>query len=195
MKHDQTESWAAILGLVLLNLVLNTGCSEKVQEFPGTGPVEQFRKQAQWISVYSKHGVARDALYATELLSPFAPGHPLSEAVQLFGEPKTRVPEERSARYIIYETAHGVIKLGSETDGDGYTAFPMYFVPNDRRPAAFFCAEIVKQLDSSAPEQVVLLYDAGHKLSFLHATIEYGQIQTVVLRDPKALELAERVAR
>lgn len=195
MKHDRSISWTATLPLVLLNLFLGTGCSEKAHEIPGSGPVERFKKQAHWIYVYAKPGVTQSALFATKLLSPFAPGHRLPEAIQLFGEPKTQLPEERGARYLIYETPHGIVKLGSETDASGWTGYPMYFVPNDRRPAAFFCEEIVKQIDSSAAEQVVMLFESGHKHTFLHAPIEYGQVQKVILRDPEELRLIEAQSR
>jgi hypothetical protein len=187
LKQSSPTQRVAILGMLLLNVVLVGGCGDKAQEIPGTVSIDHFKKQAHWIYVYPKQGVANDALYTTSLLSPFTPGHPLSVAIGLYGKPKTEVSEEHGARYLIYETKNGIIKLGSETDESGYTGFPMYFVPNDRRPAAFFCAEIVEQINTSASKQVVMLVEPGYTTPFLHAEIEYGQIQKVIVHDPAAV--------
>ena len=184
MKRQQLAQCTTFIGMLLLNVFLGAGCGEKVQKLPGAGPVEHFEKRAHWIYVYPKQGVANKTLYTTSLLAPFTPGHPLDIAISLYGTPKTEVPEKHGARYLIYETKNGIIKLGSESTADDFTSYPMYFVPNDRKPAAFFCTEIVEQIDASAAKQVVMLFDVGYTTPSLLAQIEYGQIQEVVLSDP-----------
>lgn len=176
--HSRLGKCAVRLGMLLA--VMLAGCAEKSLEIPGKGPVDRFKKQAHWIYVYSKRGVEDNVLYTADRLSSFVPGLSLSVARGMYGQPKTEIPEERGARYLIYETTSGIIKLGSETTADGYTSYPMYFVPNDRKPSAFFCAEIVEQIDTAAAKQVVMLFDPGCTKPFLHAKVEYGQIQEVV---------------
>jgi hypothetical protein len=174
--------------ILTIIVLLACGCARKEEYIPGAGPVDHFKKSAHWIYVYPRSDVSSDVLYSARLLASFKPGHPLSEAVLLYGKPKTETPEDRGARYLIYETENGLIKLGSETTADNYTSFPLYFIPHDRRASAFFCAEIVKQIDTRAPKQVVMLIESGYKQPFLHALIEYGQIQDVILINREVIE-------
>jgi hypothetical protein len=161
-------------------MLMLCGCAEKEQHIAGDGPVERFTKKAHWISVYGRSGVTTDDLCAVRFVAPFEPGHSFPEAERLYGPPDDATPEERGKLYLIYETTNGIVKLGSETTSDGHTYHPIYFIPHDRRPSAFFCAAIVKQIDPHAPKQVVMVIKFGERYPFLHAVIEYGQVKHVI---------------
>jgi hypothetical protein len=168
--------------------LLAAGCADRVEEIAGRGPVKRFERRQHWIYVYARADADNSDLYAADYLGGFAPGYSISDALAVYGTPKKHIPENRGAEYILYENAHGVIRLGAEATADGYTSYPMYFMPNDRRPSVFFCEPIVAQIDMNAEKQVAMIFQTGYLQPHMHAVIEYGQVQEVVFVNKEAIE-------
>jgi hypothetical protein len=169
-------------------IILIAGCANEGKEIAGQGPVEYFKKYKHWLYVYAKSNSYNIDLYNESKFGLFRPGHTIPEALSLYGEPQSRIPEKTGAKYIVYRNDFGVIKLGSEGSADGDIAYPMYFIPDDRRLSSFFCPAIVAQIDESASRQVVMIFDHGYKQPHIHAIIEFGQIKEIILINKDHIE-------
>lgn len=169
-------------------LLFTLGCGSKTEEIAGEGLVDRFKKRKHWLSVYAKPNINISNLFRIDHFGGYSPGHRISEALLLYGEPHTHVPAKRGLEYIVYESDFGVIRLGAESTVDGNTSYPMYFVPHDKRPSSFFCESITGQIDMTAEKQVVMIFDYGYRQPHTQAVIEFGKIQEVIFINKEAIE-------
>jgi|GEM_PF-1574986 len=183
----KTSKFFLLVSLVAV-LSSTVGCGNKTEEVAGSGPVDRFEKRKHWVSVYAKANAKHSELFTVARLAAFSPGFSIADALTVYGEPQTRIPEKGGAEYLVYESDFGIIRLGAESTADGYTSYPMYFVPHDRRPSAFFCEPIVDQIDESAEKQVIMIFEFGYRQPFAHALIKYGQVEEVVFINKEAIE-------
>jgi hypothetical protein len=175
MNHAAARWLSCVFSLMLISC-----SSSKRVLLPGEGPIAQFARDGHWLYVYAARNASRSDLIRIGAFVPFQPGVSARDAVDRFGAPQRVIPPEHGAEYVEYSTSQGRFRLGSEESADGYIGYPLYFFPNDRRPASLFSAHVLAHLRLTTDKEVVMLFECGYAQPFMHATIESGQIENVV---------------
>jgi len=168
------------ISVLALAVVPFVACKPSKEIIPGVGPIAQFVRSEDQLSVYGNRHASKSDLVNLDVLLPYIPGVSIGTAVAAYGEPQRIIQEKRGERYIEYLKPQGRFRLGSEETGDGYVGHPLYFFPNDRRPAALLPRYILEKLRPSAEIETVQLFQCGYEQSFMAIVIEVGQVDIVI---------------
>lgn len=154
-------------------------CSS-IEILPGVGPVAQFARLEHWLYVYGNQEASKSDLVNMDVFGRYVPGLPIRVVLDRYGEPQRVIPRESGAQYVEYMEPQGRFRLGEEGSADGDIGHPLYFFPNDRRPAALLPPYIVEKLRPAAEKDTVMLFECGYDQLFIIIVLEGGQVDHVI---------------